>query len=1503
MSPLYYYYYYYYYYFNFYYIVYVIQCVYVYVYVYLLFPFCFFCFLSFIYFSLFSNLTESVKSILGRHTKILVKYMVKIETKGDKTENRVLVFTTFRIYLLIAKVPTKIECHFHYLDIQAVESKRPSHFCIVTNDRPYNFATTGDAGNFSSNADVILTDLASAIKQIFPTVPLKYIIRKIDIQPPERETIFSEEFRPSDPRNVGPCGGFSTQYACMCDFHGVPYREEVAWDIDTIYLSHDTRILNLRDFDHLEPKDLMAIVSALEYNTFFRGLKASHMRLSNETLERVLHVLKRSMWLEELHLEALGLRSDFLHKLAVSVITNNNPAIRTIDLSHNLIEDKGAIHLAGPIAKVSKGLCKLALAHCGLTSKGVNQMSHSLSLNQSISNSLTYLDLSGNNLKDDITNLHNFLAQPNVLEYLDLSSTDITLENLFGALLRGCATHLSHLNVSHNSFSTKKGKEIPPSFKQFFTSTLSLKHLNIAGCKLPMEALNGNTLGPQGAHVLESCIHGVRVLQSLDISDNNLDAELAPVLTAISKNPSIRTLYMCRSLTGMKLKHVPTVMDALVNLIQKDDFPLAELILSENKLKNDIHDFINALGSNQSLQKLDISGNYMGDVGARLLAKALQINNKLRFIYLDKNNITLQGYADIVYALENNYNMRAIPFPVFDIAPHLKSHPDKTDAIMRKMQELLQRNCNGLKRTPGQGFRLQHGFMLSSTHQLVDKLVAETQDTISMAKSSCDSTTSSSAVQRLIDDAENCKQLMPKLQEAVRCETHPVEVKLTRIASELSYTIQSYLEETLETMIRTAVEQCPKTLGSQMVVQDLRKMLSERLLIPEDFLQNCLLNNAGSEIMNRVSEIEQSLAATISDRATDEVLEALTRYRRGLGIADSPSILLDEPQTPDIVRSRSSHDTDGIVIRPGRGSILPKLGLESPTATPHMPTKRRSMARKVRPQSVVENLSLGHIPDLLESPSSHRSTSQISRRDSSINGDNMNSSRGALDDGGGDECCDSITELPSASFQLQHLVKGRPKRAKTRAPTRPLVTIEGGATKEIGEGLDQFFRPGSVTPTTLTPLVSPTSEECSSLSFADSPTMSRNGNDHMTSEETTPILEERKPIKLERSSPLLRGAAWATRSRSTDNLEKYSPLVGRKSPLVKMRAESGGANHIDGPEIPTAADRLLKTSSTREDKLRSPSNDSIKSHTEGSSVIMKTGNGILRTPIVLQKPRPWSVVGSNEQKTGVTNNSSCDYHGSESTKTTPEKLEEVEVLPFGQNTGGSIVGITPGIAIAQGGTGGGSIVGITPGAALGEKKSVRELAAGLNRMDLPLKPKVLPRSLLTSTSSLSKTSGNFSSSISSSIATTSSSVSTAITTSTHIVTAKSDNSMQTCTSQSHRSTKITSTTGSTTISETVSETNRKSVFTELNGSQTVNTNETLNTGNSKIANTNGFINGEKRSSNDMITKSTGGFKRIAGKEISALFEETLVEGLQRSCVQRTFRNNKYTKEDIVEIYK
>lgn len=97
--------------------------------------------------------------------------------------------------------------------------------------------------------------------------------------------------------------------------------------------------------------------------------------------------------------------------LLSSHIISQNASVRFEIMVNISVDFIGAVHLAGPIAKISKGLCRLSLSHCGLTAKGVNQMAHSLTLNQSISSSLTYLDLSGNNLKDDI-NVSNNINYP-----------------------------------------------------------------------------------------------------------------------------------------------------------------------------------------------------------------------------------------------------------------------------------------------------------------------------------------------------------------------------------------------------------------------------------------------------------------------------------------------------------------------------------------------------------------------------------------------------------------------------------------------------------------------------------------------------------------------------------------------------------------------------------------------------------------------------------------------------------------------------------------------------------------------------------------------------------------------------------------------------------------------------------------------------------------------------------------------------------------------------------
>ena len=92
----------------------------------------------------------------------------------------------------------------------------------------------------------------------------------IDVQGDSRSATVHDAltWRQPERKDVGPCGGFSSQYASVCDFFQVTFREEVAWDVDTIYFSHDSHEMCLQDFDHLEHRDLVCIVSALEHNTW-----------------------------------------------------------------------------------------------------------------------------------------------------------------------------------------------------------------------------------------------------------------------------------------------------------------------------------------------------------------------------------------------------------------------------------------------------------------------------------------------------------------------------------------------------------------------------------------------------------------------------------------------------------------------------------------------------------------------------------------------------------------------------------------------------------------------------------------------------------------------------------------------------------------------------------------------------------------------------------------------------------------------------------------------------------------------------------------------------------------------------------------------------------------------------------------------------------------------------------------------------------------------------------
>jgi hypothetical protein len=217
--------------------------------------------------------------------------------------------------------------------------------------------------------------------------------------------------------------------------------------------------------------------------------------------------------------------------------------LTTLDLSLNVVEERGLAPLAAVLGHFPRGPRHLNLAHCLLTGRAVNGLAAALTANRLSLNALTYLNLAGNALRDEVQSLLDFLAQPNVVSILDLSSTEVPSELLFGALVRGCTVHLSHLNLARNPFAARKSAGgLAPAFKQFFATTQVLKYLNMSHGKLPVEALKSlllglacnehttdvelnigsNNLGAGGATVMENALPGVKCVSRLDVSGRGI---------------------------------------------------------------------------------------------------------------------------------------------------------------------------------------------------------------------------------------------------------------------------------------------------------------------------------------------------------------------------------------------------------------------------------------------------------------------------------------------------------------------------------------------------------------------------------------------------------------------------------------------------------------------------------------------------------------------------------------------------------------------------------------------------------------------------------------------------------------------------------------------------------------------------------------------------------------------------------------------------------------------
>uniref|UniRef100_I3JJ23 Capping protein regulator and myosin 1 linker 1 n=1 Tax=Oreochromis niloticus TaxID=8128 RepID=I3JJ23_ORENI len=1028
----------------------------------------------------------SVRDAVGRKVKLSLRKRVKLEIKGDKMENRVLVSQ-----LLMLPNHT-VEHSFNYLEIQGIACNKPMQLSIEYERGSFSLKLPS-----TDEVNEVVAHIGNCMQRICPGLPPSKVMKKLFMEPPDRLSSLQTLWENNKPAEPGPCGGFSQMYRCVCDWLGMPYREEVQWDVDTIYLTQDTRELNLQDFSHLENRDLVAIIAVLEFNQWFTKVSTKDYKLSADVCEQILRVVSRSSRLEELVLDNAGLKTDFAQKLAAALAHNPSSGLTTINLANNPLEDRGVSSLGAQFAKLRLGLKHLNFSKTSLSPKGVNSLCQSLSASPSIPSSLVHLDLSGNMLRgDDMQHFYHFLGQPNSLATLDLSNTDCLLDQVCSALLRGSVEHLSVLNVSKSVFPHRKGKDVPPSFKHFFSSAASLTSINVSGTKLPPEAVKALLLGlasnpsvkdvsldlsccelrSGGSQILEGCIAEIPNISSLDISDNGLDSELSTLLVWLAKNRSIRHLSLGKNFNNIKSKNLAPVLDSLVHLIQEEESPLTSLSLADSRLKSDLTIVLNALGSNSTLTRLDISGNAMGDMGAKMLAKALQINSKLRTVIWDKNNTSPQGLQDVAAALEKNFTIRFMPLPIIDASQALKASPEKTEDALLKIETYLYRNHETRKYLQEQAYRLQQGIVTTTTQQMIDRICVKVQDHLnSLRNSETDAIVEDvRSAESLIKDARNSKTLLPNLyhlgsasrEEVNSSSVGPIQEKLESMAGEVTAVMDQQLQTLLESMVDAAESLCPHVMKRSNLRVELMKASSARMVVPKSFVSKTLLEQSGVDIINKISEVKLSLASFLSDRIVDEILEALSTsqhvladhlVRRGRPLVQQESVDLDVPE--EKIPKRASAE----ILEAERLEDL-----ETCMMTPK--SKRKSIhSRMLRPVSRAFEMEFDLDKALEDVPIHVEDTSTSSHTPSTPS---MVLSKL--------EPCPTgvMVELPSEEEKkLQHFTKLRPRRnKKTHSSKVPVSDQDGksfffqqisstpsqdgeqnGLMGRVDEGVDEFF--------------------------------------------------------------------------------------------------------------------------------------------------------------------------------------------------------------------------------------------------------------------------------------------------------------------------------------------------------------------------------------------------------------------------------------------------------------
>eukprot|EP01105_Mastigella_eilhardi_P005915 TRINITY_DN17594_c0_g1_i1.p1 TRINITY_DN17594_c0_g1~~TRINITY_DN17594_c0_g1_i1.p1 ORF type:complete len:1166 (+),score=359.54 TRINITY_DN17594_c0_g1_i1:518-3499(+) len=656
---------------------------------------------------------------------------------------------------------------------------------------------------------------------------------------------------------------------------------------------------NINEFETPSPSDIRAMMHALKYNNYFKGIEAPDFPLGRDKaqLDAVFDCLKTNSKVESLDISNVGAKPENIVQLATALLANKNTQLIDLNLSGNPIEGVGVQSLCKFIETAPHGIVTLNFDNCRIDSKGFQALGAALKKNVKMAGSLTYINLSHNKIDPEgSVGICSFFSNPNGIRHLQIKETSANLETICGAIVRGCP-ELRLLDLSCNKITPK----VIPHLTKWIGSSSSLETLNLSGTAIPPEGFRdilqaiasnvylknvtvkakSNSLGVAGAKAIAPVLSSMKNIEALDIGDNDFTEDgVALIANALCENDTLRFLGLDANMSAKSKKGNAEGFGALITLIESNK-TLNSLSLGGSKTMqpkiDDLLSFIYHVGVNDTVTELNLACNGMGNKGAIALGKALQTNKFLKTLAWDDNGTTVQGFVGFKVGLERNRTLKTMNLPILDISACMKelqvNQIGKFQKLVSDIGECVSRNQNPASRfEASKGFQMGALMLNMGQQSFVDAQLLKIKRNDPAKKCErdpyCAVLDDAAKTQKVITgfhllkeetqdelDMALKKTLAGFVQEAAKVVYQTKSAMKSKMMELLEKNFESFDAETFRPL-KTAIDYGAKPFD-------------------DSTLENILVNAAGTEILNKASEFYSSTVEVATDYVYEKVMDSL----------------------------------------------------------------------------------------------------------------------------------------------------------------------------------------------------------------------------------------------------------------------------------------------------------------------------------------------------------------------------------------------------------------------------------------------------------------------------------------------------------------------------------------------------------------------------------------------------------------------------------------------------